>query len=528
MSYLVPLIDTGSQQTGFIADVAFADYTTGVTDTISSPGFGVMISGLELVYYVLEGALSAAQTGITTSDVVPIGDHSVSISESGFLTSGATGINLTGAWNHVVMAGALVSGADGLRMIGEGASATISGWLQAAGNGIMARGNYAELRNTGNIGAGATGVHLEGDYAGLRNNAAITTSDTGVYVSGGASWVDNDGTISARLSGVIMEVDDGTLLNSGHIDAGARAVELRGDNFEFTNAGTIYTPLLDGIAVWGHAPTLRNSGLIQTGIVIDSPSGTAVLENTGQILHSVTSTHNKSTVTLDNFGKIGGDILLHANGNIGAHVIRNDGVILGEVRLGAGDDDYWGSGSVGFAVHGGDGDDALLGSHGKNRLYGGNHDDFLMGRRGDDVLNGGGGDDGLQGGQGNDLLIGGAGADYLSGDSGQDRIFGGMGEDRIIGGGGDDTLAGGGNRDVFVFFGLSGHDTITDFRAGRDRIELQGGDLSPADFESALATALSDLDGVGTLLDLNLLGGAGTVILNGVAAAELDASDFIL
>ncbi len=54
------------------------------------------------------------------------------------------------------------------------------------------------------------------------------------------------------------------------------------------------------------------------------------------------------------------------------------------------------------AVHGGDGDDVLIGDGFANRLIGG---------RGNDILSGGGGDDWLEGGYGDDILDGGAGFD---------------------------------------------------------------------------------------------------------------------
>jgi Ca2+-binding RTX toxin-like protein len=67
------------------------------------------------------------------------------------------------------------------------------------------------------------------------------------------------------------------------------------------------------------------------------------------------------------------------------------------------------------------------------------------------------------GGALDDILIGGAGADTLSG---------GAGDDLLIDGAGSDVLTGGSGADVFVFDLDGATDRITDFDAGRDRIDL--------------------------------------------------------
>lgn len=78
----------------------------------------------------------------------------------------------------------------------------------------------------------------------------------------------------------------------------------------------------------------------------------------------------------------------------------------------------------------------------------------LGGTENADTLTGTGQDDVLFGKAGNDLLAGGAGADVL------------------IDGAGVDSLSGGAGADVFVFRQDGDADTITDFEAGLDRIDL--------------------------------------------------------
>ena len=72
------------------------------------------------------------------------------------------------------------------------------------------------------------------------------------------------------------------------------------------------------------------------------------------------------------------------------------------------------------------------------------------------------------------LLIGSTAADKLNGTSAADSILGGAGNDTLTGNKGNDTLTGGAGRDVFVYKLGDGNDTITDYTAGQDTIQLTG------------------------------------------------------
>ena len=55
---------------------------------------------------------------------------------------------------------------------------------------------------------------------------------------------------------------------------------------------------------------------------------------------------------------------------------------------------------------------------------------------------------------------------------GNDRLTGGPGDDVLSGDRGDDTLTGGAGHDIFYFGPNGGHDVITDFTKGDDKIDI--------------------------------------------------------
>jgi Ca2+-binding RTX toxin-like protein len=116
--------------------------------------------------------------------------------------------------------------------------------------------------------------------------------------------------------------------------------------------------------------------------------------------------------------------------------------------------------------------DFAFGSNEANRIegLGGNDEIYALG--GDDHVDGGAGGDSIDGNDGHDVIFGGAGDDRLLGGAGDDRLLGGAGDDRLEGGEGWDRLWGDEGKDVFVFKGGWGDDTINDFADGEDVIAL--------------------------------------------------------
>ncbi|EIV8467298.1 choice-of-anchor K domain-containing protein, partial [Vibrio vulnificus] len=124
----------------------------------------------------------------------------------------------------------------------------------------------------------------------------------------------------------------------------------------------------------------------------------------------------------------------------------------------------------------------------------GSGNDTVYGGGGNLAAYGGAGNDTLIGGDGNDALRGGADNDYLSGGRGHDVLRGDSGNDILIGGLGDDILTGGDGADIFKFVDQTGvrdgeRDTITDFTAGEDKIDLS--DLLHTDQNDSIDSLLA-------------------------------------
>jgi serralysin len=96
-----------------------------------------------------------------------------------------------------------------------------------------------------------------------------------------------------------------------------------------------------------------------------------------------------------------------------------------------------------------------------------------------------GGNETLLGGSGNDRLSGLAGDDLLQGQGGADKLRGGDGDDVLDGAAGRDQLWGGAGEDTFLFRARDGADTLMDFTAGEDHIQIIGAkSLSNINFDA--------------------------------------------
>ncbi|TPG79531.1 retention module-containing protein [Pseudomonas arsenicoxydans] len=180
----------------------------------------------------------------------------------------------------------------------------------------------------------------------------------------------------------------------------------------------------------------------------------------------------------------------------------------GHTLTGTSGDDVLVAGTGNNVINAGDGNDVLTAGTGNNELHGGAGNDLLFSGTGNDLLDGGTGIDTVSyahatagvtvdlslvapqntGGAGTDTLtgienlLGSNFNDTLTGDNNSNVINGGLGDDILKGGGGDDfligglgnnTLTGGAGADTFQWLkGNSGHDVVTDFTPGTDKLDL--------------------------------------------------------
>ena len=118
------------------------------------------------------------------------------------------------------------------------------------------------------------------------------------------------------------------------------------------------------------------------------------------------------------------------------------------------------------------------------------------------------------------IMEGGAGNDFMNAQGNDDELLGMAGDDTLTGGTGDDTLTGGAGADTFRFGAKHGADTITDFAPSEDIV-----DLTALPEITGLDSLRISANGNDTVIDLTAHGG-GTIRLEGVAAAALDAESF--
>lgn len=392
--------------------------------------------------------------------------------------------------------------------VGDAISVTVVGLVEArSGAGVVLQGTEvslsvsvgAEVRSPGVAPTepgplgGVFAAVLAGERFDLVNFGEIVGGD-GVDLSGLNGNGENAGLIEAlgdfegagiglRLQGAGASFSNGGTIRS--VDLGVLLDGSVSDAMRFDNAGLISGP--DAVVInGGSGHRFVNSGTVQGGSGASAGEGAAF-----RVI--------SQGFRLDNTGTIEGDIVA----GDGRQIIRNDGNIGGDIFLGAGDDRFLGTGSMGNApgqtnngVHAGGGNDQVFGGDGGN---------FLSGMGGNDWIEGGAVGDRLEGGSGNDLI---------EGKGGWDKLFGGKGAD------------------VFRFEGEHGTDRIADFVQQEDRLDLSSmgfdGEGFDGPFQDMLAVIRVVAGWGGIVLDLGNAGG-GRVVLQGIDdPALLTAEDFIL
>jgi Ca2+-binding RTX toxin-like protein len=376
-------------------------------------------------------------------------------------------------------------------------------------------------------------LEVAGTLVGAGNINAIYAVST---TTGATIHVDTTGRVRSVGdfgSGMWITGPDATVLNEGRVVAASQGNGIRVDGASSTgativNLGVAKSLKAHGISVEDSATLLNEGKAIgaDAGVHFSGTDSTAI--NSGLLRGdsgAYFSTATGEANTLVNSGRIVGNAGVAVHGGNGDETLVNTGEIVGDVSLGAGDDLFDGrGGTVDGTIALGYGNDRVMTGAGRQVINLEQDDDFASAGAGNDKLIGANGNDVLLGNRGRDRLDGSTGDDVLRGGRGKDHLLGGTGTDLISGGRGADKLQGGSDADVFKFGTHSGHDRITDFTHGVDRMDLSALDISGI-HQIKTHTTMHNGNAV---IDLGALGGHGTLTLVGIHKLDFDAGDVYL
>lgn len=369
-----------------------------------------------------------------------------------------------------------------------------------------------------------TVVHIAGEVAGREGIFLNGPLRDGIPGGHHTVIVEQTGSVFGHRNGVFTTGDDNHIINAGLIESGEggagsqkAAIWNKGGGLSVENSGIISGDYFGirglkadrGAADVSGPAEIVNSGTIEGGgqAVVVHVFGLKLINTDSGIISGESGVRadgpEESDAALDliNFGTIAGTKYAAVIASVNDDVVKNFGTITGDVFTSHGNDRVVNGGLIDGTVDLFNGDDVYR-SLGSGLVTGT-----------------------LRGGGGNDLLIGGAGTDQLEGQYGRDILRGRGGDDTFWGGNGDDVMTGGRGADVFRFNPLDstlGNDRITDFTPGTDKLLM----IRPTVDFAQVMVATSDT-AEGALIDTDLAGNGGSVLLEGVTVAELSESDFI-
>jgi len=406
------------------------------------------------------------------------------------------------------------------------------------------------------------------ENAGEGTDTVVSTSNFYLYANIEnltlASGAGNIFGVGNELANVITGNEGDNLLLAGAgadvVHGGAGADTIYGDDGNdqlFGDAGNdvVVGGAGDDVIDGGVGTDQLHGGTGNDIFYVDQQSD-VVFENAGEGTDTVISTSNFYL-----YANIENLTLASGAGNIFGVGNELDNTITGNEG-----DNLLLAGAGADIVHGGAGVDTIYGQDGNDQLFGDAGNDLILGGAGDDVIDGGAGADNLYGGVGNDTyhvdqqsdvvfenagegtdtvistsnfylyanienltLAAGAGnifgvgnelANTITGNEGSNLLLGGDGNDVLNGKAGNDTLYGQAGADTFLFEHGTGVDTVGDFVAGTDKIDLTAIGYSWQQVQNAFHQNGADL-----AIDL---GNGDSVVLHGVTASQLQQSDFVL
>lgn len=267
---------------------------------------------------------------------------------------------------------------------------SLGGKISGPRNGLYIGNADHDLQivNSGQIDSGSRAVNLDGDNVTLLNQGNILGTGNQrngtVYLDGTADNI----TVNNQLQGVI----DAGAGNSGSgisVQVGAASVDGIDDvelSADITNSG-----LIQG----------RGDGNVPAGVRLFVGSGLTEATFTGDItneLNGVIASEQQAGILIEagvifdgqiiNAGTItgGNGFAIDADGALGSIDILNAGTLIGDIRLGAGNDRFVQTAVGDVVVYGGQGDDEITGGTGNDILNGGGDNDILTGGAGNDTF----------------------------------------------------------------------------------------------------------------------------------------------
>ncbi|MDF2232234.1 calcium-binding protein [Albimonas sp. CAU 1670] len=352
---------------------------------------------------------------------------------------------------------------------------------------------YVHVLSTGAALGDSDGVELSGIGARIVNHGLISgNNDSGAQLLDAGGVLENHGTVTGERGAVTS--DDGRIENHGSITGRDGIGASFNDRGYLLNTGTIVGNT-SGVTGGGSEGglTVMNSGTIASSeaafySAVQGSTGDDTVINTGVLLGGV-NLRQSFDLLRNHGGEVQGDVDM---GEAADTVLNRDGAIYGDVDLGSGNDLY--RGGRGSVVEG--------------RIIAGDDNDTVVGGDGEDTVEGGGGFDLIKGKGGDDVLKGGAGLDT------------------IVGGGGDDEMTGGSLSDLFRVGKHSGDDVITDFENEVDVVDLRKLSITGSGKVAQVQAAAHDVDG-GSIIDLDALGGDGSLELQGLAVSQYGGAEFL-
>ncbi|MEO9518255.1 MAG: CHRD domain-containing protein [Paracoccaceae bacterium] len=292
------------------------------------------------------------------------------------------------------------------QILSEGANGTVAG-LRVV-NGVNFQGS---LTNAGTISGVQNGVYFgTGDHAGglfvNEEGGVVSSGSRALNIDGEGLSVENAGSVLGtgdQRNGTVYAdgtADNYTFTNTGLVDAGVgnngSAVALqtgdvagdvvsaaifnegvfqgRGDAVEGNTVG-------DGLRLFSSQEDANFAGLVQNDGVIagstdsDAAAGIRIdggLNLLGAIINEGEITGRVNAIDATDAGDV-------------TFVNDDEGVVNGNVLLGAGDDIVVDLGQINGVLDGGAGDDVLIAGNGDNVLVGGLGNDFIEGGEGSDT-----------------------------------------------------------------------------------------------------------------------------------------------